>query len=78
MTKYARMLVLSMPGALTRAGVPAARPNRYLSNEQAAVDVFRRTPHLNEATLRPVRGSDIRPATLRRTSAGAVVILRSA
>lgn len=51
---------------------------KYLSSTETALDVFRRTPELDEATLRPVRGSDVEPATLRRTSQGAIVIHRRA
>ena len=67
---YARALVLTLPG--TKKGA------RYLSNQETAIEVFRKATHLDEATLRPVKDADIEPATLRRTHSGAVVIHRRA
>lgn len=52
-------------------------PRRYRKNQRTAIESFR-TVELDEATLRPVNEPDAAPATLRRTSQGAVVIYRKA
>jgi len=65
-----------MPDYKARVCLEATgRRRRYARSEHVAIEIFRAS-QLNEATLRPVKESDFEPCTLRRTSAGAVVILR--
>lgn len=55
---------------------PGRKKPRYLANPDTAIEVFRRAVHLDEVTLRPVRGTEFEPCVLRRTSQGAVVVLK--
>ena len=53
------------------------RKAKYLSSQREAIESFRAL-ELDEATLRPVRGSWVEPARLQRTKSGAVVRHRRA